>query len=111
MENDGVDYDDFVQQTAASKAKRSAAKKASGILTSGQSTPQPDYDSVGSKKVRGRPKVKSKNASHEDSPVPSKRKRVKDLSPSPSVVDDDDDDDDSRPANVCTLLPKGVNFL
>ncbi|KAG8931907.1 hypothetical protein FRC01_000597 [Tulasnella sp. 417] len=95
IENDEIDYEEYVEQNYQAKAKRSA-RKVAGMQNSEQSTPAPEFD-IPQKKAgrgRGRGRPSGKNTPHEASPMPSKRKRVKEMSLTPSADDDEDDDDD-----------------
>ncbi|KAG8864316.1 hypothetical protein FRB96_006137 [Tulasnella sp. 330] len=93
IENDEIDYEEYVEQNH--RARTSRAGKKAAIQASGQSTPQPELEPP-LKKARGRGRPSGKGASHEDSPIPSaaaKRKRMKEMSVTPSIADDDEEDE------------------
>ncbi|KAG8998793.1 hypothetical protein FRB94_006640 [Tulasnella sp. JGI-2019a] len=89
IENDGIDYEEYVEQNHRARTSRTG-KKAS-VQVSEQSTPQPEPEQPQKKGRRGRPSGKS--AAHEDSPIPAKRKRMKEMSVTPSIADDDEEDE------------------
>lgn len=106
IENDEIDYEEYVEQNYQAKAKRSA-RKVAGLQASEQSTPAPEFD-IPQKKAgrgRGRGRPSGKNTPHEASPMPSKRKRAKEMSLTPSADDDDDDDDDKPSVSLSLCRP------
>lgn len=101
IENDEIDYEEYVEQNHRARTNR-AGKKAA-MQVSEQSTPQPELEPT-PKKGRGRGRPSAKGASHEDSPIPTaaaKRKRVKEMSVTPSIVDDDEEEE--KPTLVCPV--------